>query len=96
VLNMISTITMVRLGKTLGNLMVDVQATNEKLRARAIRIIAQASGVDETAAAAALAAAEGDTRIAIVALGRGIDSAEARRHLDANGGDLRRALGAQP
>src|SRR6266404_4938529 len=47
VLNMISTITMVRLGKTLGNLMVDVQATNEKLRARAIRIIAQASGVGE-------------------------------------------------
>jgi N-acetylmuramic acid 6-phosphate (MurNAc-6-P) etherase len=52
--------------------------------------------VDEAAAAAALAAAKGDTRIAIVALGRGVDSAEARRHLDANGGDLRRALGAQP
>ena len=95
VLNMISTITMVRLGKTLGNLMVDVQATNEKLRARAVRIIAQASGVDEESAAAALAAAGGDTRVAIVALGRGVDSAEARRHLDAHGGDLRRALGAQ-
>ena len=94
VLNMISTITMVRLGKTLGNLMVDLQATNEKLHARAIRIIAQASGVDESAAAAALAAADGDTRIAIVALGRGVDSAEARRQLEASGGDLRRALGA--
>jgi N-acetylmuramic acid 6-phosphate etherase len=96
VLNMISTITMVRLGKTLGNLMVDVQATNEKLRARAVRIIAQASGVDEESAAAALAAAGGDTRVAIVALGRGVDSREARRHLDAYGGDLRRALGAHP
>jgi N-acetylmuramic acid 6-phosphate etherase len=96
VLNMISTITMVRLGKTLGNLMVDVQATNEKLRARAVRIIAQASGVDEQSAAAALAAAGGDTRVAIVALGRGVDSREARRHLDAYGGDLRRALGAHP
>lgn len=96
VLNMISTITMVRLGKTLGNLMVDVQATNEKLRARAVRIIAQASGVDEESAAAALAAAGGDTRVAIVALGRGVDSDQARRHLDAHGGDLRRALGAHP
>lgn len=96
VLNMISTITMVRLGKTLGNLMVDVKATNEKLRARAVRIIAQASGVDEESAAAALAAAGGDTRVAIVALGCGVDSDEARRHLDAHGGDLRRALGAQP
>jgi N-acetylmuramic acid 6-phosphate etherase len=92
VLNMISTITMVRLGKTLGNLMIDVQASNEKLRARAIRIIAHLSGADEAAAAAALAAADGDTRVAIVALGRGIDSRQARLHLDAHGGDLRRAL----
>jgi N-acetylmuramic acid 6-phosphate etherase len=94
VLNMISTITMVRLGKTLGNLMVDVQGTNEKLRARAVRIIAQASGVGEDAAASALVAAGGDTRVAIVALGRGVDSDEARRQLEAHGGDLRRALGA--
>jgi N-acetylmuramic acid 6-phosphate etherase len=94
VLNMISTITFVRLGKTLGNLMIDVQGTNEKLRARAVRIIAQASGVDDDAAAAALAAADGDTRVAIVALGRGIGSDDARRHLEAHGGNLRRALGA--
>ena len=93
VLNMISTITMVRLGKTLGNLMIDVQASNEKLRARAVRIIAHVSGTDEEAAAAALAAARGDTRVAIVALGRGVDCDQARLHLDANGGDLRRALG---
>lgn len=94
VLNMISTITMVRLGKTLGNLMIDVQATNEKLRARAVRIIAQASGVGEDSAAAALAAAGGDTRVAIVAVRLGLDSGQARSHLAAHGGDLRRALGA--
>ena len=46
VLNMISTISMVRLGKTYGNLMVDVVATNEKLRARVHRIVAQATGAD--------------------------------------------------
>jgi N-acetylmuramic acid 6-phosphate etherase len=92
VLNMISTITMVRLNKTFGNLMVDLQTTNEKLRARAVRIIAYAAGAGEVAAAAALAAAGGDTRVAIVALGLGVDSAEARRSLDRHGGNIRRTL----
>jgi N-acetylmuramic acid 6-phosphate etherase len=92
VLNMISTIAMVRLGKTFGNLMVDLQATNEKLRARAVRIIAYAAATDDTVASAALAAAGGDTRIAIVALRLGVDTDQARRRLDEHGGNIRRAL----
>jgi N-acetylmuramic acid 6-phosphate etherase len=92
VLNMISTISMIRLGKTFGNLMVDLQATNEKLRARAVRIIAYAAGTDHGVASAALASAGGDTRVAIVALKLGIDTDHARRLLDQHGGNIRSAL----
>jgi N-acetylmuramic acid 6-phosphate etherase len=94
VLNMISTITMVRLGKTFGNLMVDVQTTNEKLRVRAVRIVAHVAAATEDAASAALAAAGGDTRVAIVTLVRGVDPDEARRRLEAHGRNLRRTLEA--
>jgi N-acetylmuramic acid 6-phosphate etherase len=94
VLNMISTITMVRLGKTFGNLMVDLQTTNEKLRVRAVRIVAHVAAATEDAASAALAAAGGDTRVAIVMLVRGVDPDEARRRLEAHGRNLRRTLEA--
>jgi N-acetylmuramic acid 6-phosphate etherase len=94
VLNMISTITMVRLGKTYGNLMVDVQTTNEKLRVRAVRIVAHIAAATEAAASAALAAAGGDTRVAIVTLVLGVDPGEARRRLEAHGRNLRRTLEA--
>jgi N-acetylmuramic acid 6-phosphate etherase len=94
VLNMISTISMVKLGKTFGNLMVDVRATNEKLRARAVRIVAQAAGADEGAAAGALAAAEGDAKTAILMLLRGLDAADAHARLEAADRDLRRVLDA--
>jgi len=96
VLNMISTIAMVRLGKTYGNLMVDLQPTNEKLRDRAVRIVAAAARADEDAAAAALTAAAGDVRAAIVLLRLGVDADEARRRLDANGRSLRRTLEELP
>jgi N-acetylmuramic acid 6-phosphate etherase len=92
VLNMISTIAMVRLGKTFGNLMVDVRATSEKLRARVVRIVAQAAGATDDAAAGALAAAEGDAKAAILMLRRGLSADDARRRLDACGRNLRRAL----
>jgi N-acetylmuramic acid 6-phosphate etherase len=92
VLNMISTISMIRLGKTYGNLMVDVQMTNEKLRARAVRMVAHATSADEAAAAEALTAAGDDSRIAILMLTRGVDAAQARLHLDAHGRNLRSAL----
>ncbi|CAA9586882.1 MAG: N-acetylmuramic acid 6-phosphate etherase [uncultured Thermomicrobiales bacterium] len=77
VLNMLSTATMVRLGKVYRNLMIDVQPTNTKLRARAVRIVQGATGATPEAAAAALAAA-GDTRSAIVMLRLGLDAAAAR------------------
>src|SRR5919197_145348 len=66
VLNMLSTITMVRLGKTFGNLMVDVEPANEKLRARARRAVAVATGAPEREVDAAFAAADGDAKVAIV------------------------------
>jgi len=92
VLNMLSTLTMVRLGKTYGNLMVDVRVTNAKLRDRATRIVEQVAGVDATAAASALAEAGGDAKVAVTMLRTGTSAAGARERLDAAGGHLRRAL----
>jgi N-acetylmuramic acid 6-phosphate etherase len=92
VLNMISTISMVRLGKTYGNLMVDVVATNDKLRARVRRIVAAASGAPPERVEAALDEADGDAKVAIVALVREIDAPSARARLAAASGDVRKAL----
>jgi N-acetylglucosamine-6-phosphate deacetylase len=82
VLNMVSTITMIRLGKTHGNLMVGVAPLNEKLRARQRSVVAQAAGVSVDEAAEALAQAEGDAKDAIAALvgenGPGITSPRTR------------------
>lgn len=93
VLNMISTITMVRLGKTYGNLMVDVRPTNHKLRERAVRIVRQLTGVDAPAARAALGAAGWDVKVAAVTLRLGLDPAAASERLEAAGGRLREAFG---
>src|SRR5262249_19627428 len=90
VLNTLSTGVMVRLGKTYGNLMVDVRGTNEKLRRRALRLVEQATGADSSRAARALAAAGGEVKTAIVALRLGIDAGEARGRLAAAGGFVRR------
>lgn len=92
VLNMISTLTMVRLGKTYGNLMVDVSATNEKLRARSWRIVHEATGVDDDAVDAALASADGEVKTAIAMLLADIDPAAARAALDRHDGVLRLAV----
>jgi N-acetylmuramic acid 6-phosphate etherase len=94
VLNTISTVTMVRLGKTFGNLMVDVRATNEKLRARARRIVELATGCPAEEAAVALAAADGEVPTAIVTLLTGDDVASAREALARAGGRVRDAIGA--
>lgn len=80
VLNMLSTATMVRLGKVYGNLMIDVQPTNSKLRARAVRIVREATGADEATAAQALAAG-GHPRVAITMLRLGIDRAAAEAQI---------------
>jgi len=92
VLNMISTISMVRLGKTYGNLMVDVKATNAKLRVRARRIVAHATGADQRAVDRALDAAGGEAKVAIVMLKLNLDAASAAAVLSDNAGRLRSAL----
>jgi N-acetylmuramic acid 6-phosphate etherase len=92
VLNSISTITMVRLGKTFGNLMVDVQASNDKLRARARRAVAIATAAPEDEVAEAISAAGGDTKVAIVSLLAGVDAQTARSRLTAAGGVIREAV----
>ncbi|MFD9790269.1 N-acetylmuramic acid 6-phosphate etherase [Streptomyces sp. NPDC059070] len=92
VLNMISTITMIRLGKTYGNLMVDVRASNEKLRARSRHIVALATGADEPAIEAALAATGGEVKDAILTILGEVDAATAARLLAESDGRLRAAL----
>jgi N-acetylmuramic acid 6-phosphate etherase len=92
VLNMLSTGVMVRLGLVYGNLMVNVQPTNEKLKDRATRIIAAATQVSESEAAKLLEQA-GAVRVAIVMQKRGVDRGEAVRLLELADGQLRVALG---
>jgi len=92
VLNMISTGVMIRLGKTFGNLMVNVQATNQKLQARARRIVEQACGISADEAAAMLEACEGQVPVAIVSRLAGVTPDEARRRLEKAGGLVRQAL----
>ncbi|MEV8569303.1 N-acetylmuramic acid 6-phosphate etherase [Streptomyces sp. NPDC051322] len=92
VLNMLSTITMIRLGKTYGNLMVDVRASNEKLRARSRRIVELATGADDAEIEAALTAAEGEVKTAILIILGGVDARTAVRLLDETDGHLRAAL----
>lgn len=92
VLNMLSTGVMIRLGKTYGNLMVDVQSTNSKLRDRARRIVMQATGLNETEAADLLAASDGEVKTAIVAALLGVDPGDARQRLDQAGGVIRKGL----
>jgi N-acetylmuramic acid 6-phosphate etherase len=92
VLNSISTISMVRLAKTYGDLMVDVAGTNEKLRARARRAVRLATGADDEDVEEALAAADGSAKVAIVSLAAGIDANTARARLNESDGNVRRAL----
>jgi N-acetylmuramic acid 6-phosphate etherase len=95
VLNTISTIAMVRLGKTFGNLMVAVAALNKKQRGRARRTVELATGASEAEVDLALDAAAGDAKVAIVSLLAGVDAGEARARLDRNGGLVRRSLEGQ-
>jgi N-acetylmuramic acid 6-phosphate etherase len=88
---MLSTISMIRLGKTFGNLMVDVAATNEKLRARVRRIVRAATGATPEAVEEALAAADGEAKVAIVSLLADVSPDEARARLD-GGNSIRSAL----
>ena len=95
VLNMLSTGAMILLGKTFGNLMVDVQATNYKLRQRALSIVRQATGLDAEAAENLLVSAGDDVKTAILMQRAGISPEEARERLAAHGNVLRAALEAR-
>ncbi len=96
VLNTISTISMIRLGKTYGNLMVDVVAANEKLQERVRRIVGAATGASSEEVDAALADADGSARVAIVSLLAGVDARTPRALLEASDGSLARALADAP
>ncbi len=92
ILNMISTGSMVGTGKAFGNLMVDVQPTNEKLRARALSIVEQACGTDASRAEAALEDAGGMAKPAIVSILADVDAKTADTLLAQASGDVRRAI----
>jgi len=93
VLNVLTTATMVKLGKTYGNLMVDVQPTNAKLRRRAIGIVRDAAGIPDDEAESILQAAGGEVKTAIVVARLGIDPAAARARVAEANGVVRKALG---
>ena len=92
VLNMISTGAMVKTGKVFGNLMVDVQPTNDKLVDRAARIVMEATGCDRATAEAALKEAGDSAKTAIVAVLNNINAVEARQALKQSDGFVRGTL----
>jgi N-acetylmuramic acid 6-phosphate etherase len=93
VLNMISTASMVRLGKTYGDLMVDLRATNDKLRDRAARIVSVIARVDRDTAFVLLDRADGFAKVAAAMGALGVDASEARARLESAGGSLRAVIG---
>ncbi len=92
VLNRLTTISMVKIGKVYDNLMVDVHASNAKLVDRSIRIVQEVTGVDATRAEAALAAADGKAKVAIAMLAKGLNATDAIALLDKHDGFLRPIL----
>lgn len=94
VVNMLSTLSMIKLGKTYRGVMVDLLATNEKLRARSIRTVSQLAGVDIDEAVAALDAAGGSVKLALLMLATGATAESAAGALQRTGGILRDAIAA--
>lgn len=95
VLNMLTTATMVRLGKTYGNLMVDLRASNVKLRERSKRIVAMLAGIDECEASEVLEKCDGEVKTAVIAHRCQLAAEAAREKLERADGHLRRALEAE-
>lgn len=93
VLNLLSTLIMVRLGRVYRGLMVDMRASNEKLRRRAVRMVMTITGCAEEEARAALINADHDIKLAVLLRG-GLDAEAARALLSTHQGNLRQALGA--
>ena len=96
ILNMITKGAMIRLGKTFGNLMIDLRATNVKLFDRSERIVAEVSGVTREEARDLLARAGGSVKYAIVMHALGVSKDEAQHKLDDGGGVVRRVIGGEP
>lgn len=96
VLNTITTGAMIRLGKTYGNLMVDLQASNAKLRDRAERIVCEVCGVTDAEARRLLRAADGSVKLAIVMQKLNVDAAGARTALEREDGFIRRVVKGPP
>ena len=92
VLNMLTTASMILMGKCYQNLMVDVQASNEKLKARAIRIVMQATDCDKALAEEILKQADQNAKLAIMMLLSGLDRAQAEALLEKHHGKLQLAL----
>ena len=92
VLNMLTTASMILMGKCYQNLMVDVQASNEKLKARAIRIVMQATDCDKTLAEETLKLADQNAKLAIMMILSGLDRAQAEALLEKHHGKLQLAL----
>ena len=95
ILNMLSTASMIRIGKTYQNLMVDVSASNEKLYARAVLIVMQATDCDEQTATQALIDAGNEAKVAIMMILTGMSASDAIAQLAAHKGFLRQAVKAQ-
>ncbi len=93
ILNSITTAAMIRMGKTYGNLMVDLRATNTKLIARSRRLVRLLTGVDEATADRLLQEAEGRVKIAIIMHHRQTDASMAQQLLELEGGHLRQVIG---
>ena len=96
VLNMLSTAVMIKLGKVYNNLMVDLRASNRKLRDRSVRIIVSATGAGPEEAAAYLERAGGQVKTAIMMYLTGLDRTEAEARLAAGEGRLKQALADTP
>ena len=92
VLNMLTTASMILMGKCYQNLMVDVQASNEKLKARAIRIVTQATDCDKALAEETLKQADQNAKLAIMMILSGLDRAQAEALLEKHQGKLQHAL----
>ena len=92
VLNMLTTASMILMGKCYQNLMVDVQASNEKLKARAIRIVMQATDCDKALAEETLKQADQNAKLAIMMILSGLDRAQAEALLEKHQGKLQHAL----
>jgi N-acetylmuramic acid 6-phosphate etherase len=94
VLNTLSTGVMIRLGRVYSNLMIDMPATNEKLRNRAVKMVELVAGIPRPAAVQALREADGNVKVAVVVARKKTTAAEARRMLEEHGGKLREVIEA--